>query len=137
MGAALYRQQRQEQPVPELPDLLHVVGKLRERLVGKHVVAEHVKEPVVLRFAVRGNLSLLLGRALEDVFRKSHFLVFRFEGFDLAVNPMLAGRFRFAEVGKRWRRRWPSPSPSPRPPAPVTRTSSCVISTTRAWARPI
>src|SRR5262245_10670830 len=78
MGAALYRQGRREQPVPELPDLLHVVGKLRERLVGKHVVAEHVKEPVVLRFAVRGNLSLLLGRALQDVFRKSHFLVFRF-----------------------------------------------------------
>jgi formamidopyrimidine-DNA glycosylase len=101
MGAALYRQHRREQPVPELPDLLHVVSKLRERLVGKHVTAEHVKEPVVLRFAVRGNLSLLLGRALQDVFRKSHFLVFRFEGFDLAVNPMLAGRFRFAEPGKK------------------------------------
>ncbi len=34
-----------------------------------------------------------------DVFRKSHFLVFRFEGLDLAVNPMLAGRFRLAEPG--------------------------------------
>jgi formamidopyrimidine-DNA glycosylase len=54
---------------------------------------------VVLRFTVRGNLSLLLGRALADVFRKSHFLVFRFEGLDLAVNPMLAGRFRLAEPG--------------------------------------
>ena len=44
-------------------------------------------------------LSLLLGRKLGDAFRKSHFLVFRFEGLDLAVNPMLAGRFRLAEPG--------------------------------------
>src|SRR6266571_2533950 len=77
--------------MPELPDLIYVLGKLREGLLGRHVSAERVKEPVVLRFAVRGNLSLLLGRPLADIFRKSHFLVFRFEGLDLAVNPMLAG----------------------------------------------
>jgi len=82
--------------MPELPDLIYVVGKLREGLLGRHVSAGRVKEPVVLRFAVRGNLSLLLGRSLADVFRKSHFVVFRFEGLDLAVNPMLAGRFRLS-----------------------------------------
>lgn len=82
--------------MPELPELLHVQTKLRERLAGRVVESERVREPVVLRFAVRGNLSLLLGRPLEDVARKSHFLVLRFEGLDLAVNPMLAGRFRFA-----------------------------------------
>ena len=85
--------------MPELPDLLYVQKHLRERLVSRHVTAERVREPVVLRFAVRGNLSLLLGRALDDVLRKSHFLVFRFEGLDLAVNPMLAGRFKFAAPG--------------------------------------
>jgi formamidopyrimidine-DNA glycosylase len=85
--------------MPELPDLIYVVGKLREGLLGRHVAAERVKEPVVLRFAVRGNLSLLLGRPLADVFRKSHFVVFRFEGLDLAVNPMLAGRFRLSTPG--------------------------------------
>jgi formamidopyrimidine-DNA glycosylase len=87
--------------MPELPDLLYVVSRLRESLVGRHVTAERVKEPVVLRFTVRGNLSLLLGRALQDVFRKSHFVVFRFEGLDLAVNPMLAGRFRLADPGEK------------------------------------
>jgi formamidopyrimidine-DNA glycosylase len=87
--------------MPELPELLHVRSKLSEGLAGGHVTAERVKEPVVLRFAVRGNLSLLLGRRLEEVLRKSHFLVFRFEGLDLAVNPMLAGRFRLAEPGER------------------------------------
>jgi formamidopyrimidine-DNA glycosylase len=86
--------------MPELPDLLHIRDRLRERLLGRHVTAERVREPVVLRYAVRGNLSLLLGRALGDLIRKSHFLVFRFEGLDLAVNPMLAGRFRLATPGE-------------------------------------
>jgi formamidopyrimidine-DNA glycosylase len=87
--------------VPELPDLLHVVARLRERLVGLTVASERVKEPVVLRFAVRGNLSLLLGRPLEDVVRRSHFVMLRFPGLDLAVNPMLAGRFRLAKPSER------------------------------------
>lgn len=86
--------------MPELPELLHVQSKLRERVVGRHVRSERVTEPVVLRFCVRGNLSLLLGRRVEGVFRKSHFIIFRFEGLDLAVNPMLAGRFRLAEPGE-------------------------------------
>jgi formamidopyrimidine-DNA glycosylase len=87
--------------MPELPDLLYILARLRERLLGREVTAERVREPVVLRCTVRGNLSLLLGRTLAEVFRKSHFLVFRFEGLDLAVNPMLAGRFRLTEPGGR------------------------------------
>jgi len=86
--------------MPELPDLLHILGKLKP-LVGRRVTGERVREPVVLRFLVRGNLSLLLGRTLADVFRRSHFLVFRFGDLDLAVNPMLAGRFRLSEPGAR------------------------------------
>jgi formamidopyrimidine-DNA glycosylase len=86
--------------MPELPDLLYVLSRLRDGLLGREVAAERVREPVVLRCTVRGNLSLLLGRVLADIFRKSHFLVLRFEGLDLAVNPMLAGRFRLAEPGE-------------------------------------
>lgn len=86
--------------MPELPELLHVKSKLHSALVGRQATAERVREPVVLRYCVQGNLSLLLGRPLVDVFRKSHFLVFRFEGLDLAVNPMLAGRFRLATPGE-------------------------------------
>jgi len=87
--------------MPELPDLLYVRKTLRERLLGREVTAERVRDPVVLRFAVRGNLSLLLGRPLRDVLRKSHFLVFRFDGLDLAVNPMLAGRFKLRVPGEK------------------------------------
>jgi formamidopyrimidine-DNA glycosylase len=86
--------------VPELPDLLYILARLRERLVGRTVTAERVKEPIVLRYAVRGNLSLLLGRRLEELTRKSHFLCFRLEGLELAVNPMLAGRFRLVDRGE-------------------------------------
>jgi formamidopyrimidine-DNA glycosylase len=82
--------------MPELPDLLHIQAKLEEALRGRRVTAERLTSPVVLRCLVRGNLSLLLGRTLEEIRRRSHFLVFRFEGLDLAVNPMLAGRFRRA-----------------------------------------
>jgi formamidopyrimidine-DNA glycosylase len=85
--------------MPELPELLHILSTLRGELVGRHVTAERVREPVVVRFAVRGNLSLLLGRPLLGISRRSHYLFFQFEGLDLAVNPMLAGRFRLAEPG--------------------------------------
>jgi formamidopyrimidine-DNA glycosylase len=87
--------------VPELPDLLHIATKLGETLVDRAVTAERVKDPVVLRYAVRGDLSLLRGHPLEGIFRKSHLLVFRFDSLDLAVNPMLAGRFRLSAPGDR------------------------------------
>jgi formamidopyrimidine-DNA glycosylase len=87
--------------MPELPDLLHIQQRLRERLIGRRVTGERVREPVVLRYAVRGDLSLLHGQRLEDVFRRAHVLTFRFEGLDLAVSAMLAGRFRLAEPGER------------------------------------
>jgi formamidopyrimidine-DNA glycosylase len=90
-----------DRAMPELPDLLYIQARLKEALAGHRVVGERLREPVVMRFAVRGNLSLLLGRRLDDVLRHAHFLVFRFEDLDLAVNPMLAGRFRLAEPGEK------------------------------------
>ena len=83
--------------MPELPDLLHVLARLRETVLGRRVVSERLREPVVLRCLVKGNLSLLLGRSLSDIQRHAHFLVFRFEGLDLAVSPMLACRFKLAQ----------------------------------------
>ena len=80
--------------MPELPDLLHVQDVLTRELVGRVVTGTRIREPIVLRCALPGNLSLLDGRTLLEIRRKTHFLVFRFEEHDLAVNPMLAGRFR-------------------------------------------
>jgi formamidopyrimidine-DNA glycosylase len=87
--------------MPELPDLLYVMGVLRPALIGRTVGAERLGAPVVLRSAVKGDLSLLVGRTLDDLLRRGHFLVFRFGDLDLAVNPMLAGRFKLAEPTSR------------------------------------
>ena len=80
--------------MPELPDLLHVQDVLTDELVGRTVTGERIREPIVLRCALPGNLSVLHARTLLEIQRRTHFLVFRFEEHDLAVNPMLAGRFR-------------------------------------------
>ena len=87
--------------MPELPDLLYVMGVLRPALVGRTVAAARLTAPVVLRSLVKGDLSLLAGRTLDDLLRRGHFLVFRFGDLDLAVNPMLAGRFKLAEPAAR------------------------------------
>jgi formamidopyrimidine-DNA glycosylase len=83
--------------VPELPDLLYVLDVLRPAVVGRTVAAERLTSPVVLRSLVKGDLSLLVGRTLDAILRQGHFVVFRFGDLDLAVNPMLAGRFKLAE----------------------------------------
>lgn len=82
--------------MPELPDLLHVLAVLRREVLSREVTAARVRNPVVLRSVVRANLSDLVGRTVDDVLRRAHFLVFRLGDLDLAVNPMLAGRFRLA-----------------------------------------
>jgi formamidopyrimidine-DNA glycosylase len=87
--------------VPELPDLLYVMGVLRPALVGRTVAAARLTSPVVLRSLVKGDLSLLVGRSMDGLLRRGHFLVFRFGDLDLAVNPMLAGRFKLADPGSR------------------------------------
>jgi formamidopyrimidine-DNA glycosylase len=87
--------------MPELPDLVYVLGVLRPALVGRTVSAQRLTAPVVLRSVVKGDLSLLVGRALDEILRRAHFVVFRFGDLDLAVNPMLAGRFKLAEPGSR------------------------------------
>jgi formamidopyrimidine-DNA glycosylase len=87
--------------MPELPDLLYVMGILRPALIGRTVAAARLPAPVVLRSLVKGDLSLLVGRTLDELLRQGHFLVFRFGDLDLAVNPMLAGRFKLAEPTSR------------------------------------
>jgi formamidopyrimidine-DNA glycosylase len=80
--------------MPELPDLLHIQSTLTRELVGQGVTGQRVREPILLRCALPGGLSLLEGARLQEIQRRTHFLVFRFGALDLAVNPMLAGRFR-------------------------------------------
>jgi formamidopyrimidine-DNA glycosylase len=88
--------------MPELPDLLYVQSRLRDRLVGRTVEGSRLEMPVVLRSLVEGTLDRLIGARLDELDRVAHFLVFRFANdLQLAVNPMLAGRFQLAEAKDR------------------------------------
>ena len=86
----------QTRGVPELPDLVHVEEELRRAVVGKRVRAARTGDPLVLRVMVRDPFpDVLVGRRLEDVARRGHFLRFALEGgLVLVVNAMLVGKYR-------------------------------------------
>jgi formamidopyrimidine-DNA glycosylase len=82
--------------VPELPDLVHVEDELRRALVGKRIAAARTGDPLVLRVMVHEPFpGVLVGRRLEDVARRGHFMRFALEGeLVLVVNAMLVGRYK-------------------------------------------
>ena len=83
--------------MPELPDLEVVVPRVREAVAGRRIVGARVKEPIVLRVAVPGDLpTLMTGRTIESVDRRGNFVLLGLGDLELAVNMMLAGRFRLA-----------------------------------------
>jgi formamidopyrimidine-DNA glycosylase len=90
--------------VPELPDLVHVAEELKRALVkdgGRRVVAARTGDPLVLRVMVREPFpEALVGRRLEDVARRGHFLRFALEGeLVLVVNAMLVGKYKLLAPG--------------------------------------
>lgn len=84
--------------MPERPDLDYIVPLIARALVGSRIIDVRVEDPVVLRVAVEGDVrSLLPGRCIERVGRRGHFVMFGLGGspaLEVAIHPMLAGRFR-------------------------------------------
>jgi formamidopyrimidine-DNA glycosylase len=88
--------------MPELPDLEYVSARLREELIGREITAARVKEPIVLRIAVPGDLSACVGSAFTSVERRGQFLVFGLtRDLKLVINAMLAGRLRVAPASEK------------------------------------
>ena len=91
--------------MPERPELDYIVPILARELTGARITAVRVEDPVVLRMAVLGDVRALLpGRTIRGVTRRSHFVMFALDGapeLELAVHPMLAGRFRIDAPGDR------------------------------------
>jgi formamidopyrimidine-DNA glycosylase len=87
--------------VPELPDLVHVEEVLARAVVGKRVAAARTGDPLVLRVMVRAPFpEVLVGRRLEAVGRRGHFLRFALEGgLVVVVNAMLAGKYKLLARG--------------------------------------
>jgi len=91
--------------MPERPDLDYVVPILNRELNGRAITAVRVRKPVVLRQLVEGSPDgLLLGQSFQAVARRAHFVRFELSGptpIELAISPMLAGRFAIATAGTR------------------------------------
>ena len=87
--------------MPELPDLVHVEAGLRAALAGKRVTAARTGDPTVLRIMVTEPFpAVLVGRTLEGVERRGHFMRFALEGgLVVVVNAMLVGRYRLVPAG--------------------------------------
>ncbi|HVT07916.1 MAG TPA: DNA-formamidopyrimidine glycosylase family protein [Polyangia bacterium] len=82
--------------MPELPDLVHVEEVLNGALAGTTITDARTGDPTVLRLMVRDPFpAVLVGRQLQGVARRGHFLRFDL-GADLAIviNAMLVGRYK-------------------------------------------
>lgn len=81
--------------VPERPDLEYFVPIVAREVEGKVIEAVRADNPVVLRVLARGSVEeLLTKRTIQKVLRRAHFVLLELdEGYDVAVAPMLAGRF--------------------------------------------
>lgn len=91
--------------MPERPDLDYATPILDRELRGRRVIGVRVRKPVVLRLAVEGTPEeLLCGLEFAVVRRRGHFVLFGFAApapLEVAVSPMLAGRFALAGKGER------------------------------------
>lgn len=87
--------------MPELPDVQVYVESLRERLVGRPLVALRIANPFVLR-SVEPTPAALAGARIESIERLGKQVVIGFEGERFAViHLMIAGRFRWLLPGKK------------------------------------
>ncbi len=86
--------------MPEIPDLEAIRGFLNERLPGQTVASVEVRIPHVVRTGATALAESLTGDAFGETQRHGKFLLFTLASERvLAINPMLTGRFRYAEAG--------------------------------------
>ncbi len=87
--------------MPEIPELEHVSGVLRQRLVGRAISAVEVSRPIVIRLPREQFVAGLTGATLLDVRRLGKFLLLEFDRDQtLVVAPMLTGRFQWTGDAK-------------------------------------
>ena len=91
--------------MPERPELDYIVPILDRELSGHRVESVRIDDPVVLRMTVEGDARQMLpGRRITAVSRRAHFVMVSLDGSprrELAIHPMLAGRFRLDPASRR------------------------------------
>ena len=85
--------------MPELPDLTVVADALHAALVGRPVRSVAAPGPLSVR-GTAAELKALVGQRVESIRRRGKFLLIDLERDDVAVNPMLTGRFQLAGAGE-------------------------------------
>lgn len=79
--------------LPELPDLEHIVKKVRSILPGRTIMDVKVKEPIVVRMLVSGSfVQTLAGEEFGEIHRHGPFIGFTLRSKELVIHPMLTGR---------------------------------------------
>lgn len=90
--------------MPERPELDYVIPILAREIEGRTITQVRVTSPVVLRVALRDPVGVVVGRVIERVSRRAHFVLLGLGGeapLVIAFAPMLAGRFTLARQGDR------------------------------------
>ncbi len=88
--------------MPELPDLVVLLKKLKPSLEGRLIAGARVHEPIVLRVLVEGDFGrLIAGQRIICLERHGPFLHFGLDSNDLVLHLMLAGRLRLAATGEK------------------------------------
>jgi formamidopyrimidine-DNA glycosylase len=87
--------------MPELPDLVRVEAGLRAAIAGKRIAAARTGDPTVLRIMVTVPFpDVLVGRQVQQIDRRGHFMRFGLEGdVVIVVNAMLVGRYKLVDKG--------------------------------------
>jgi formamidopyrimidine-DNA glycosylase len=84
--------------VPELPDLTVVADALHAALTGRSIQFASAPGPLAVR-GTPGELANLVGQAVTSIRRRGKFLLIGLDRDEIAVNPMLTGRFQLAATG--------------------------------------
>ena len=91
---------RNNQAMPELPDLRVLEEAFTATLVGRELRAVQLRRPLVLR-GTAAELRALTGQRLLGVSQRGKFLTFQLSRDRLVVNAMLTGRLGLAEPAAR------------------------------------
>ena len=88
--------------MPEIPELEHVAAVMTRRLAGREVAGVEILRPIIIRAPAEEFRGAVEGARLRAVRRLGKFLILELgNGTDVAVAPMLNGRFQWCADAKR------------------------------------
>ena len=88
--------------MPEIPELEHVAAVMTRRLAGREIAGVEILRPIIIRAPAEEFRAAVEGARLRAVRRLGKFLILELgNGVDIAVAPMLNGRFQWCADAKR------------------------------------